>query len=117
MRHFERAERRRGRRKRYRAHEAAAPLQPKTPPEPRRSERVADGPLHAIVEQNPDPAEIAAFAHSLWEARGCPSGTAQEDWLNAEMSLKDALVTGRSGLGASKQRSHSEPSAVLPFPQ
>ena len=32
--------------------------------------------------------EIAALAYSLWLARGCPEGTPEEDWLNAERTLK-----------------------------
>lgn len=36
----------------------------------------------------PTQEEIAALAHSLWEARGCPSGTPDEDWFNAERTLK-----------------------------
>jgi hypothetical protein len=28
-------------------------------------------------------AEIAAMAHKLWEARGCPAGSPHEDWLHA----------------------------------
>ena len=32
--------------------------------------------------------DIAALAYSLWEARGCPEGTPDEDWLNAEKALK-----------------------------
>ena len=32
--------------------------------------------------------EIAALAYSLWQARGCPEGTPEEDWLNAERTLK-----------------------------
>lgn len=26
---------------------------------------------------------IAALAHRLWQARGCPQGSAQEDWMHA----------------------------------
>ena len=32
--------------------------------------------------------EIAALAYSLWQARGCPEGTPEEDWLSAERTLK-----------------------------
>jgi len=46
-----------------------------------------------IVEtmvENPvnTPAEdIARLAYALWEARGCPQGSAEEDWLTAEKEL------------------------------
>jgi hypothetical protein len=36
----------------------------------------------------PTDAEIAALAYSLWEARGYPEGSADEDWFNAERALK-----------------------------
>ena len=28
-------------------------------------------------------AEIAALAHELWQARGCPEGSPQEDWFQS----------------------------------
>ena len=31
--------------------------------------------------------QIAALAHALWESRGCPEGTADEDWYQAERML------------------------------
>ena len=37
---------------------------------------------------NPAHEEIAALAYSLWQARGCPEGTPDEDWFNAEKALK-----------------------------
>jgi hypothetical protein len=49
----------------------------------------ADGQAHA----NPGAAvptqeEITGLAYSLWQARGCPEGSPEEDWLNAESALK-----------------------------
>jgi hypothetical protein len=41
----------------------------------------------------PDRTEIAALAYQLWEERGCPIGTPEEDWLRAEEELKAALAT------------------------
>ena len=35
--------------------------------------------------------EIAALAHALWQARGCPDGSPEEDWFQAKREL-----TGRS---------------------
>jgi hypothetical protein len=32
--------------------------------------------------------EIAALAYSLWQSRGCPEGTPDEDWFNAEEILR-----------------------------
>jgi hypothetical protein len=32
--------------------------------------------------------EIAALAYQLWQARGCPYGSPEEDWLRAESELR-----------------------------
>jgi hypothetical protein len=32
--------------------------------------------------------QVAALAYSLWEERGCPEGTPEEDWFRAEKELK-----------------------------
>jgi hypothetical protein len=34
--------------------------------------------------------EIAALAHALWQARGCPEGSPQVDWLRAAEQLRAA---------------------------
>ena len=36
--------------------------------------------------------EIEALAYSLWESRGRPDGSSDEDWLAAEKALKDRGV-------------------------
>jgi hypothetical protein len=33
--------------------------------------------------------DIAALAHQLWEARGCPEGSPDEDWSHAAQQLRD----------------------------
>jgi hypothetical protein len=33
-------------------------------------------------------AEIAALAHELWQARGCPEGSPEEDWYRAAEQLR-----------------------------
>jgi len=33
-------------------------------------------------------AEIARLAHGLWQARGCPQGSPDEDWLHAVHTLR-----------------------------
>jgi hypothetical protein len=38
----------------------------------------------------PSHEDIAALAYSYWVARGCPSGSAEEDWLRAEGELCQA---------------------------
>jgi hypothetical protein len=32
--------------------------------------------------------EIAALAHALWQARGCPEGSPEEDWFHAAQELR-----------------------------
>jgi hypothetical protein len=32
--------------------------------------------------------DIAELAHSLWQARGCPEGSAEEDWFHAAHELR-----------------------------
>jgi len=32
--------------------------------------------------------DIAALAHSLWEKRGCPEGSAEQDWYHAVKELR-----------------------------
>ena len=39
------------------------------------------------IESHPRQEEIAALAYSFWQARGCPEGTPDEDWFNAEKAL------------------------------
>ena len=33
-------------------------------------------------------ADIAALAHELWQARGCPDGSPEEDWFHAAEKLR-----------------------------
>ena len=35
----------------------------------------------------PDQDQIAALAYALWEARGCPEGSPEDDWFQAEQQL------------------------------
>ena len=32
--------------------------------------------------------DIAALAYELWQARGCPDGSPEEDWFKAERKLQ-----------------------------
>lgn len=49
--------------------------------------------LAAAVRPEPavDPVEVARLAYAYWEARGCPAGSAEEDWLRAERELRSQL--------------------------
>ena len=37
---------------------------------------------------NRDYSEVAALAYQLWNDRGCPIGSPEEDWFQAETELK-----------------------------
>jgi hypothetical protein len=38
--------------------------------------------------------DIAALAHALWEARGCPTGSPEEDWFHAVQQLRARKLKG-----------------------
>jgi hypothetical protein len=50
---------------------------------------------HASHGQLPTHNEIAERAHERWLQRGCPSGSNEEDWLEAERELYDAALSRR----------------------
>ena len=33
--------------------------------------------------------DVAALAYALWQDRGCPMGSPEEDWFRAEAELRD----------------------------
>ena len=39
---------------------------------------------------HPEHRSIGELAYSLWQSRGCPDGSAEQDWLDAEKQLKAA---------------------------
>jgi hypothetical protein len=39
---------------------------------------------------HPERTSIGELAYRIWQARGCPEGTAEQDWLDAEKQLKFA---------------------------
>jgi hypothetical protein len=39
---------------------------------------------------HPENQSIGEIAYQLWQARGCPEGTAEQDWLDAERQLRSA---------------------------
>ncbi len=46
------------------------------------------GGLTESPESHVSQEEIAMLAHNLWQARGCPEGSPEEDWYRAEEELK-----------------------------
>src|ERR1700733_10469284 len=59
--------------------------------EERRSTRDL-GSLYAALEHQ----AIAAIAHGYWQERGCPEGSAVEDWLRAEQNFGHRTKFGYS---------------------
>lgn len=45
-------------------------------------------PASTPVPDGLDRDEIALRAYALWQGRGCPSGSAEQDWLEAEHQLR-----------------------------
>jgi len=43
------------------------------------------GPIEA--QKPPDPSTVSALAYQLWHARGCPDGSPETDWFQAEREL------------------------------
>ena len=48
--------------------------EPKRPPEPE-------------IQNSPEQ-DIANLAYALWQQRGCPGGSSEQDWLEAEERLQ-----------------------------
>jgi hypothetical protein len=48
---------------------------------------------------------VGELAYQLWQARGCPDGTAEQDWLDAERQLRTASPT----LGTAPPRESATP--------
>lgn len=44
----------------------------------------------SALPNGPQESEIAVAAYYLWENRGCPMGSDQDDWFRAEEELKNA---------------------------
>lgn len=42
------------------------------------------------ASRGPDRERIMQRAHELWKQRGCPEGSAEEDWLQAEKEVTAA---------------------------
>ena len=57
--------------------------------DPRKSAVNAPGnPIESRRVESVNEYEIAALAYLLWQERGCPVGSDQEDWFKAESELK-----------------------------
>ena len=49
-------------------------------------------PAGSVAHSNGFPSyeEVSRLAYDYWQARGCPDGSSEEDWLRAEHDLKNA---------------------------
>ncbi len=59
--------------------------------------------------------DIRARAHAIWEERGRPEGTAEEDWATAEQQLKaelDAVSSPLEPLAEKAADTLEEPDAI-----
>jgi hypothetical protein len=48
------------------------------------------------VAQESDSSSIASLAYQLWHRRGCPDGSPDTDWLQAEQELYSQAVNSKS---------------------
>ena len=49
---------------------------------------IAAGPAVPALTPGIDQGEIARRAYQLWEQRGCPAGSPESDWYQAEAELR-----------------------------
>lgn len=77
----------------------APPQKLKAPAKPRVKKKVvalesANGLAHLAEAVAPEPTSegdtVAMRAYFRWQERGCPAGSAEEDWLEAERELQHA---------------------------
>jgi hypothetical protein len=50
---------------------------------------------------HPEHRSIGELAYRLWQARGCPEGSAERDWLDAEKQLRSAKPTASDAIDRS----------------
>jgi len=49
-----------------------------------------------IKIQDPSQQDVAKLAYALWEERGMPDGSAEEDWIQAERQLRGEQPSKRN---------------------
>ena len=50
-------------------------------------QHIVTGPVVNVPPQEARKEDIPALAYKLWQARGCPEGTSQQDWFRAVEEL------------------------------
>jgi hypothetical protein len=51
-------------------------------------EAALESPEAAEQDEDPERRLIAELAYRYWEGRGCPHGTAEDDWYRAEREVR-----------------------------
>ncbi len=77
------------------------PLAPNSAPPPATRERDLGGFADSGVPFTLRHEDIAAEAYAVWVARGCPTGSAVDDWLEAERRLTEAARDGGEAVAGS----------------
>ena len=65
-------------------------------------EAVAPG-VCPFSEQTEEQERVANRAYALWQFRGCPMGSPEQDWIEAERQLKTAAQLERQLAGRDKE--------------
>jgi hypothetical protein len=65
-----------------------------------RLERSPEPPVAVEETATENHDEIAAVAYHLWQERGCPFGSDQQDWFRAEIELKNRKPRLASAAGS-----------------
>jgi Protein of unknown function (DUF2934) len=66
---------------------AAPQLSPQSIPEERTASTEQTLAFQNQAAESTNSEEIARLAYALWQQRGCPAGSAETDWLEAEQQL------------------------------
>jgi hypothetical protein len=62
----------------------------------------SDSPTNQLEQTVTREERIAELAYALWQYRGCPAGTADEDWLEAERQILRPQAKAFSTVGATR---------------
>ena len=60
--------------------------------ESRKRDQRSEAEIAAEISSQPTTEEIANLAYALWQERGCPDGSPEEDWYDAENRLASQSV-------------------------
>ena len=69
--------------------ETIMPTQAKRIIEPVARNEECTEPVGPVAGKHVEQQEIAELAYELWQMRGCPDGSPEEDWFRAERELQN----------------------------